>query len=264
MSHACSVRNGILVDTSPSGLHSLRNSVLGLIKKHLWPNANQVNPTTTVTLQITEPYRTQYTSPSIESILEIDAVDLYRHTGITDFGIRGCYIPQEGKTYLVKGRWCLETLIHETLHSCSINSRDIELKRYDQLYDGLTEFYTGYLLFREFRDCYTNCFVPTGQLCEMTYPDYTKLWATLCHFVSLRNTLRIYFPTENLWDNEVDNFVKQIKFLGFTKFTNPFARGGLASVTRFEIICNQTFGKQFARISDRKNIFIDYNSVIDT
>ena len=264
MSQACSLRDGILVDTTPSGLISMRNSILDLIRQHLCPDAVQVNPPTSVNLQISQPFRRRYTSPAEELVLEIDAMDLFKHIGITNFGMCGCYVPHEGKIYLVKGKWCLDTLIHEILHSCSINSQDIELKRYDQLFDGLTEFYAGYILFQEFRNCYTDCFMPTGQLCEMAYIDYTKLWATLCHFVSLRNTIELYFPTGNLWDDEVDHFVQNIINLGFTKFINPFARAGPASITRFEMICNNTFGDQFFRISQKKSRFIDYNYIIDT
>jgi len=190
-------------------------------------------------------------------------MDLFRHIGITDFGIQGCYRPSKGKIYLVRNNWCLETLIHEVLHSCSINSRDPELNRYNQLFDGLTEFYTGYILYQAFRECYTNCFMPTGQLCEMTYPPYTKLWATLCHFISLRNTIGIYFPTDNLWDDEVDQFVERIKNLGFTDFINPFSRAGPASITRFELICNNTFGENYFRISEQKSRFLNFDFIID-
>jgi len=263
LSQACSVRDGILVDTTRSGLISMRNSILDLIRMHLCRDADQVNPPTSANLQITQPFQTRYTSPAEELVLEIDAMDLFRHIGITDFGMRGCYKPSEGKIYLVKNKWCLETLIHETLHACSINSKDPELTRYDQLFDGLTEFYTGYLLFHEFNECYTNCFMPAGQLCEMVYDPYTKLWATLCHFISLRNTLGIYFPTDNLWDDEVDTFVQRINDLGFPKFSRPFGRAGPGSVTRFEMICNDAFDG-YAEISKKKNRFIDYNYIIDT
>jgi len=262
LSPECSLRGGILTDTSPIGLISIRQSILRLIQKHLFPNADQVNPPTTVILQITNPRMTRYVCPAEESVFEIDNMDLFRHIGF--LGLRGCYLPSEGKTYLVKGKWCLETLIHETLHSCSINSQKTDLKRYDQLFDGLTEFYTGYILFQEFKDCYSKCFLPEGKLCEMTYNDYTKMWATMCHFISLRNTIGIYFPTNNPWEDEVDIFVKKIKDLGFQKFRNPFIGVGLSSVNRLEMICFDCFGDKFAKISSQKERFIDFSDIIDT
>ena len=264
MSQVCTVRNGILVDTTSSGLHTMRNTILVLIKKHLFPDAKQVNPPTSVSLKISTPLKTQYTSPPEELIFEIHPMDLVQHWGLIVPGLRGYYVAKEGKTYLVKGNWCLETLIHETLHACSRPSLEPELKRYDELFDGLTEFYTGYILFQAFKECYTNCFVPAGQLCEMTNHDYTKLWAALCHFISLRNTIRIFFPTEKLWDDEVVTFVQRIRDLGFTRFINPFGRTGLSSVTRFGMICDDTFGDNYNRISEQKNRYIDYNFVIDT
>ncbi|MCH8915849.1 MAG: hypothetical protein IIA82_08425 [Thaumarchaeota archaeon] len=264
MSQTCSHRDGILVDTKPSGLISLRNAILDLIRKYLCPNADQVNPPTFVNLQITQPFKTQYTSPAEELILEIDAMSLFRHTGITDFETRGCYKPSDGKIYLVRNKWCLETLIHETLHACSINSQDPELKRYEQLFDGLTEFFTGYILFQEFKQCYTDCFSSFDQQCSMTYHNYTKLWIALCNFVSLKNVIGIYFPTDKLWDDEVKEFVNRIKNLGFDKFSNPFGRAGLDSITRFRIICDKTFGNSYDDICEHYKLYSDFSKVNDT
>ena len=257
------IRDGILVDTTPNGLISMRDSILDLIRKYLFPNAVQVNFPRSVTLQISKPSRKQYISPAQELILEIEEMDLFQHLGLIIPSIRGCYRAIEGKTYLVKGVWCFETLIHETLHACSRHSLEPELKKYDELFDGLTELYTGYILFREYQKCYTDCFIPTGQQCEITYRDYTKLWTAFCNFVSLKNTIEIYFPTRNIWDDEVDLFVARIKELGFDKFINPFGRAGLASITRFEIICNNTFGDDYFDICADRNRFTDFNNVHD-
>jgi len=248
------------VDTTPGGLIRMRDSIFDLIRKYLFPNAVQVNPPRSVTLQISKPTRKQYTSPAQELILEIEAMDLFQHLRTMIPGLRGCYRAMEGKTYLVKGMWCLETLIHETLHACSRPVLEPELKRYDELFDGLTELYTGYILFKEYQKCYTDCFISTGQQCEITYYDYTKLWTAFCNFISLENTLGIYFPTEKIWDDEVDLFVSRIKKLGFNKFTNPFGQAGLSSVTRFEIICNKTFGDDYFDICEDRNRFTDFSN----
>ena len=251
------------MDTTPNGLIRIRDSILGLIRKYLFPNAVQANPPRSVTLQISKPSRKQYTSPAQELILEIGEMDLFQHLGMPIPSIRGCYRAREGKTYLVKGVWCLETLIHETLHACSRPCLEPELEKYNELFDGLTELYTGYILFKEYPKCYTDCFISTGQQCEITYYDYTKLWTAFCNFVSLKNTIEIYFPTGNIWDDEVDLFVARIKKLGFNKFVKPFGQAGPSSVTRFEIICNNTFGDDYFDICADRNRFTDFNNVSD-
>lgn len=264
MSQECSVRDKVLVDTTPDGLVKMKSSILNLIKKHLFPDAKQVNPPTSVILEISTPTRIRYTSPPEELVFEIDAMDLFQHFGLPVPGLCGYYIPSEGKTYLVKDTWCLETLIHETLHSCSRPCLEPELSKYDELFDGLTELYTGYIIFKEFSECYTNCFLPEGQLCEIGYPDYTKLWTTFCNFVSLKNTIQIYFPTEKIWDEEVDAFVERVKHLGFDKFKNPFAAASLASLKRFELICNNTFGDDYFTICKKRMLYSNFSNVIDT
>ena len=176
MSHSCTVREGFLVDVSPSGLDVLRNTAISLIRKNLYSNAHMVNPSNAVTLNLTYPIIGEHTIAPSEIIYEVEKIDLDRLLQMDTGGLKGCYNYGEGKIFLVRNNWCIETIIHETLHSCSRFSIQTELQKYLNLYEGLTEFFTGYILYKEFQDCYNNCFRTTGQLCQMTYDNYIKLW----------------------------------------------------------------------------------------
>ena len=264
MSDSCTVREGILVDTSPSGLNELRKTAINLIKKHLYPDAQMVNQSNAVTLHVSYPAIGEYTISPSDIIFEIEKMDLDNFLKIDTTGWKGCYNFIEGKIFLIRDNWCIETIIHETLHSCSRFSVQSELQKYLNLYEGLTEFFTGYILYKEFQDCYTNCFRTIGQACQMTYEDYIKLCSGFCNFVSLKHLIGLYFLTANSWDVEVEKFVKSVNNLGYTNFKNPFARGKLATEIKFEIQCRNAFGGSFQKICNDRKLFSNYSTIIDS
>lgn len=263
MSQSCTVQGGFLVDTTPAGLDLLRKTAIDLIKTHLYSNAQMVNSSTSVTLEVSYPEMGTFTIPPSDVIIELEKIDLDKYLKIDTTGIKGCYIPFDGKLFLVKNNWCIETVIHETLHSCSRFSTTDELQKYLNLYEGMTEFLTGYILYKEYRDCYANCFRTIGQLCQMTYEKYIKLWAGFCNFISLKNLVGLYFPTSKSWDDEVNTLIKTVNDLGYA-FNNPFTKGGLPSELKFEIQCRKAFGDKFIKICNNRNLFSDYSTVIDS
>ncbi len=261
MNMECDIRSKIIPDNSPDGLNNLTNMALQLIQKHIFKNAKRVNPSTAVTVDISYPPSLHTISPS-ELVFEMDKIELDRKLEVDTHAIKGCYNRDEGKIYLNKELWCVETIIHETLHACSRTSEDDRLDRYIPLYEGLTEFYTGYILFSEFGECYKNCFQTNfGRLCQMTYEDTTKLWVAYCNFIGLSSTLGLYFNTGKSWDEEVKNFVENVK-KQFPKFSNPFAKGGLSTQLKFEMLCRNTFGEEFRRICKNRERFVDFSKIL--
>ena len=264
MSNSCAIENQFLINTSTSGLENLRKTALLLIRKHLYQNADVVNNPSTVNIQVTTPFLQERVVLPNELILEVEKIDLDRYTNQDNTGVKACYIPMDAKTYLVRNMWCIETIIHETLHSCSRFSKDILLMKYLNWYEGLTELLTGYILFKEFSECYNNCFRSIGHLCEITYTPYVKLWVGFCNFISLKNLISIYFPTEKTLENEVENLVKKVNALGFKKFGNPLSAGKLATDIKFKINCQNAFESEFTNIYKNRELWTDFSKVKDS
>jgi len=261
MTSECDIRKNIILDTSSDGLNNLTNTAIQLIQKHVFKNAKKVNGSTAVTVNISYPPIPHTISPS-EFIFEMEKIELDKKLGVDVEGLRGCYIPNEGKIYLNKEKWCIETIIHETLHACSRTSESDQLERYESIYEGLTEFYTGYILFKEFGECYKNCFqTDFGRLCQMTYEDTTKLWVAFCNFVGLSHTIGLYFNTGKKWEDEVTDFVETVK-TKFPNFSNPFSKGRIPSKLKFEIQCRNAFGTEFREICKDRKRFVDFSKVL--
>ncbi len=261
MGTECDVRKNIILDTSPDGLNNLTDLSLQLIQKHVFRNAKRVNPSTAVTVDISYPSISHTISPS-ELVFEMEKMELDRKLAIDTKGIKGCYNSGEGKIYLNKELWCIETIIHETLHACSRTSESNQLDKYLPLYEGLTEFYTGYILFKEFEECYRNCFQTNfGRLCQMTYEDTTKLWVACCNFISLSDTIELYFNSEKNWEESVKDFVEKVKSK-YSNFSNPFSKGGMSVQLKFEIQCSKAFGDGFREICKDRNRFVDFSNVL--
>lgn len=260
MTDSCDIRDEILADTSSSGLNNLTKQALKLIRTHIFPNAQRVNPSQAVTLTLTYPYQGEYTISPSDLVFELEKIDFDRKLGVDTTRMRGCYRNDEGKMYLNRGNWCIETIIHETLHACSRTSESDKLNKYLPLYEGLTEFYTGFILSREYPQCYQNCFrTDVNRLCQMTYVDTTKLWVAFCNFLPLRDTTGIYFPTNKSWNDEMEDLVKAVKKLGFNKFENPF-KSSPASL-KFRLLCSKAFGDKFDKICDNRNRYTDFNTI---
>lgn len=260
MSSGCDIRSGILGGTSPD-LDTLTNKALALIQTRIFPNARRVNPSRAVTLPLSFPPREHTISPS-ELVFEIDKIDLDKKLETDTTGSKGCYLREEGKIYLCKDNWCIETIIHETLHACSRESESDELDKYYPFFEGLTEFYTGFILFKEYQQCYTDCFkTDIKRLCQITYEEITRLWVGFCNFVPLEATTCLYFNDNNSWDDAVTNFVNKIQG-GFPDFRNPFSRGKLSTDLKFSIICSKAFGNDFNNIIQSRSKYTDFSSIL--
>lgn len=261
MTSECDDRDNIVGGAFPD-FNGLTNHALKLIQTHIYPNAKRVNPSQAVTLALSQPHREHTISPS-EMVFEIDKIDLDNKLDIDTTGYKGCYIREEGQMYLCKGNWCIETIIHETLHACSRESESDELDKYYPFFEGLTEFYTGFILFREYQSCYENCFrTDIRRLCQITYEELTKLWVAFCNFVPLSITTCLYFNDNNSWGDTVTKFVKKVNELGFTNFKNPFSKGKLSTDQKFAIQCNNSFPEEFNKICASRTRYTDFSRVL--
>ena len=135
--------------------------------------------------------------------------------------LKGLYIPDLGKIFLNHQLWCLETFIHETLHSLSVSSSySSNYRLYMQFFEGLTELYTGYLLRRHYDFCYNNCWKTCKEsLCYCTYQREVKIWLGICHFVPLKYTFPLYFwDGEDRWESLWRVFIERIREYGYPRF----------------------------------------------
>ena len=85
--------------------------------------------------------------------------------------IRGEYLPENKTLYLQKGQWCIPTLVHELLHAGSYFSWEKELAELsDKIYafiESLTEFLTGFILYKEYPTCYLNWINKYSEICRV-------------------------------------------------------------------------------------------------
>lgn len=263
MSCACGTQDAIFQMSNSSGLDNLVNEALRLIRQYLFANANFVNSPKAVSIILSNPTPHEHVISPSEFVFEIEKYDADRKLGFDCTGWRGFYNSDDAKMYLIKNSWCIETIIHEALHACSVTSQFPDLlRRHRALFEGLTEFYAGVILFKNYQDCYNNCWRTQNKtLCEMTYVDTTKIWAALCKFVPLSTTTGLYFFTPNTnIANELACFAKKIQSYGYNKFQSPFTSGGLPSHLKLMNECVKNF-KNFADICNNRTMFSDFRDI---
>ena len=184
-------------------------------------------------------------------IIELDLVDILVNYPNFPMGGRGIHDHINGKIILRRDKWCRETLIHEALHSVSFTNvrRDIA-RHYLNLFEGLTEFFTGYLMFRNYPDCHNAWKEERYEVCSVTYIPSVKLWATFCRFVPISELSRIYFwdGTRN-WEAKYSNFLQAIHQAGYPNF-GDFRRQPTPTIeARILEECLRNFGRtEFLRI----------------
>jgi hypothetical protein len=230
----CEYGGSLIRDSSTEDhLEKLLDDVLVLIKKHLFTDAKLEYLTQELFLDLKYPLPQKKISTRQQRILILDKDDMVNNN-LSDIyeidRIKGKFFYPHGKIYLVKGAWCIETLIHEALHGCSvIGSFSFgEFERYRELNEGLTEFFTGYLLYKEYNDTYENCWKSSDRLCYMTYSATTRFWSTLCQFIPIRDIIPVFFPNNKgvSWESSFELFISKINDHNGTKIRNPITVKG--------------------------------------
>ena len=197
-------------------METLVDRSLSHIRKYLFKDAKFIDQSKNKVLR-GDRFNPVIISHETERILNLEKEIIVNNFPWTRIGIddiRGFYLSEEGKIYLPNGNWCIKTIIHETLHSCSIiRAIPNQLYRYKELIEGLTEFYTGYILYKEYKDPFTNCWkAEYGRRCTMTYQPTTRLWSTFCQFIPIQETFNIFFPAsvEKSWNKIFEAFLENI------------------------------------------------------
>lgn len=263
LSSICNYGSKIVNDAQKDELATLADTALKLIQECIFPDAARVNQSKSVNLVLSN-MKIQHTVEPSVLMFEMDKNDLDVKRGRDSTFIRGFYYPSEGKIYLHRDYWCIKTAIHETLHACSITSVLKELVKYKLLYEGLTEFFAGYVLFKKYYDSYENCWrKESGMHCEMTYEQQASVWAALFHFIPMPYVINLYFASLfTNWKDETENFVKQIQSYGFKNFQNPFLEEGQASHLRLLKQCRKNLGVDFLKVYNSRELLTDFSNIL--
>lgn len=172
--------------------------------------------------------------------------------------VRGVTLHNFGKIFLSENQWCIETLVHETLHRLSIFALRPDINRqYRLMVEGLTECFTEYLLSTHFADIYDSCLKKKGTYCSLTYAYETKIWCALTRVVGYHVIAPIYFwQGRSDWEALFGEFTLSIRKAGYPRFENVLeAPGKLAIMARLHQECGrrmgEKYGEAYRKLSER-------------
>lgn len=246
---SCPNRSSIInISRSASDLEALRNTTIHDVRGTLYQHAQVSSPSVNYQMRIATAGVPQWItlSPAI-SIIELQLVDiLANYLNFPTGGGRGLHDPRIGKTILCWERWCRETLIHETLHSLSFSSVRLDLRRsFLNFFEGLTEFFAGYVMFCRYPPCYPAWKQQRYTYCSVTYIPLVRLWAAFCRFVPMSELVKVYFwdGTKD-WEARCENLLDAIHQAGYPRF-GDFVRHRAPTVeTRILEECLNNFGRE--------------------
>jgi hypothetical protein len=205
-------------------------------------------------------------SPGSSRIKEFDPFLFDRHFGR---GFRGIYQPESGRIFLKEGSWCRHCLIHETLHSVSVfvvpQNRHVG-DRYIFLREGLTEFLTGYVLWRKYTNCYNawkGKMHPDWCALFSDYEEMARIWYTFCRFVPFEKVKKLFFGNSTTnWSRLWNEFLREINTLGYS-FNDPMGGGPLRFQDRFLNECKTAFGRAAVeRIHEMESSDFEYDKLL--
>ena len=166
-------------------------------------------------------------------------------------GLHGRY--ENGKIFLKEGNWCRKTLYHEALHGVSIfmvpNVYQSVTRRHRFLSEGLTEFLTGYILFKDHAECHNAWKTGSFKECKLSsYKSKVKLWCTFCNFIELQEVVKLYFwDGTGSWDERYTRFLNVIHNAGYPDFRDVLVLDGNTEIL-FTQECINNFGGDFQDI----------------
>lgn len=267
---SCPMHSRIIERASQSKeLEQSLDEVLRIIKNTLYSKVQITHPSMDAWITIVSKGRFRKISTSEERAIILDEIDLRENfpeaKRFQPGSLHGMYIGHPyGKIFLVKTNWCLKTLIHETLHSTSvfINRPDL-YGRYQDLVEGLTEFYTGYILFNNYNDCYKAWKGRSYDVCSFTYEKSIQLWGAICHFIGIEQLASIYFwQGHNEWERCFQEFIEKIREAGYPNFKNILQmKKNLATRVYLTQECLRNFESRFEEILSSPNESLDYSSM---
>jgi len=182
----------------------------------------------------------------------------YRHA-------RGVYVPALGKVFLRQGKWCWKTLVHEALHSLSVFNVRIDLHQLLFLREGITEFLTGYVLFKRYTECYNAWRKKTYPECRIAdYERYVRLWCAFCSFININAVAKIYFwKSQSEWQTSYNEFLGAIHHAGYSNFRDIFTLEPTISMEEaFIQECMDNFGLPFRNIYESRIRGLDFSRIL--
>jgi hypothetical protein len=164
--------------------------------------------------------------------------------------LRGLTVYELGKVLLNRNYWCTETLVHETLHDLSITARRTDLStRYLQLFEGLTEFLTSFVLMKRYPYCYEHCLNDKSRPCYYTYQYETRIWCALCHVIPVDALIPTYFWNgDTNWESLFGRFVDTIRRSGYRRFPNILDdKSRFPIMLRLHQACGSNLGIEYSK-----------------
>ncbi len=165
---------------------------------------------------------------------------------------RGGYNPIRKSITLYGDDWCRKTLIHELFHAISTFSRIPELRRiYDReraFVEGLTEFFTGYVLFTKYKDCYNEWIEGTYPVCTISYGGHVRLFGAVAQvLIPISDLAKIYVYNPSVdWFAEYRNFLNVHGLRDFL-VQKPAGMRRESSCALFERMVGEAIRKKYGR-----------------
>jgi len=251
------------VETARPNLATQLDSVIATIQSELFPQAQFANPSVWITIR--QGSLARVTIPADVRVIEVQETDVLQMVpGASPGDVRGVYNQDMGKILLNSNLWCIETLVHETLHAVSTFSvrNDLGLKL-RLLVEGLTEFYTGYILFKAFPNCYATCWRNESVCgCQCTYKMQVKIWSSLCHFIPIKETCGIYFWNGSSdWESKWVSFIQRIRESGYPKFKDVLQNPKTLGWALLRQECINNFGSNYKKIYESDEQSLDLSGI---
>jgi len=247
----------------PNHLETMLNHGISDIKDVVFIDAKKPNPSIQCQLSAIGGGFGIVLPPSVricevpEALWSVNFPD-YRHA-------RGIYRISLGKVFLRQGKWCRKTLIHEALHSLSVFNVRTDLHQFLFLREGITEFLTGFLLFKRYIQCYNAWRQKTYPECRIAdYERYVRLWSAFCNFVNIKAVAGIYFwKPRSDWQTAYNEFLTEIHHAGYANFRDIFTLEPVISLEQaFIQECMDNFGPSFRDIYESRIRGLDLSKVL--
>lgn len=138
------------------------------------------------------------------------------------------------------------------------------MRRYLFLREGITEFLTGYILFRKYSKCYQAWNQEKYPECKVTYKRQVRLWCAFCNFISIKEVVRIYFWNPSVsWQQCYEHFLDAIHNAGYTNFRDIFALDPTPTLEEvFKQECINNFGRAFLDVFESRRRSLDCSRIL--
>jgi hypothetical protein len=162
--------------------------------------------------------------------------------------MRGVTLYSHGKVLLSRDLWCIETLLHEVLHSVSVFGARLDLiPSFRLMIEGLTECFTQFLLLKHYSRVHEKCVRTEGTYCSLTYRYETVIWCALAEIIGYQALNQIYFWNgQKDWEALFEGLVNHIrkKYPGFQNILTSHSK--LPTMTRLHQECGKRMGAKYS------------------